>query len=211
MLEIRDLFIFEGLTDTEKDEMISLLDETVLFEKGSVIYSADKFQNAIGFVISGKAFAVSNNDGGLYMNSFNTGDCFGVAAIFGGTEQYVSTIIAKTKTQILFIDEKHLKKMFENQKIVLNYIKFLSTKIRFLNNKLNLLSCENAESKVYNYLYSVCDSEGFAVIPKSMTLLSKMLGLGRATLYRSLDNLEKNNMILRENNNIKVIKNEKNS
>ena len=44
-----------------------------------------------------------------------------------------------------------------------------------------------------------------------MTLLAKTLGLGRATLYRSLDNLERDGIILRENNNIKVIKNEKNS
>ena len=83
--------------------------------------------------------------------------------------------------------------------------------MRFLNKKLSVISCSNAEDTVLKYLLSVCDSDNNAKIPKSMTLLAKTLGLGRATLYRSLESLEKDGLILRENNNIKVIKNEKNS
>ena len=55
----------------------------------------------------------------------------------------------------------------------------------------------------------MADSEGNVNSFKSMTLLAKTLGLGRATLYRSLEGLEKDGVILRENNNIKVIKKEK--
>ena len=59
------------------------------------------------------------------------------------------------------------------------------------------------------YLASAADKDGCASIPKSMTMLSRMLGLGRASLYRSLDSLEKSGHIIRENNIIKVINNEK--
>jgi predicted transcriptional regulator len=81
--------------------------------------------------------------------------------------------------------------------------------VRFLNKKLSVLSCSNAEDTVLKYLSSVTDGENYALIPKNMTLLSKMLGIGRATLYRTLDNLETSGRILRENNKIKVINNEK--
>ena len=42
-------------------------------------------------------------------------------------------------------------------------------------------------------------------------MLAKMLGMGRATLYRALDSLEAEGYIIKQNNLIKVIENEKNS
>ena len=93
---------------------------------------------------------------------------------------------------------------------LLNIIGNLDTKtdgeIRFLNNKLSVISCPDAEDTVLKYLSSSSDSDGYAVIPVSMTMLAKMLGLGRASLYRSLDALEQSGNIIRENNKIKVIK-----
>lgn len=209
---LEEIFLFDGLEDETKQKIINTFSKPQRFQANEVIYSDSNFPTAIGIVIKGKAYAVTNNGGNVYMNNFEKGDCFGVAAIFGGKESYVSSIISKTDTEILFISEEELKRIFnEFPQISVNYIKFLSEKIRFLNLKLGVLSSNSAETTVYNYLSTVTDSDGFAKIPKSMTLLSRMLGLGRASLYRSLDTLEANGKILRENNKIKVIKNEKNS
>ena len=68
-----------------------------------------------------------------------------------------------------------------------------------------MLSRPSGEDTVYNYLSSQKDDDGIAQIPKSMTLVAKTLGIGRATLYRSLDALEIKGKILRENKIIKVI------
>ena len=95
--------------------------------------------------------------------------------------------------------------------VSINYIEFLTEKVRFLNKKLSIISCNDADDTLYKYLCGICDSNGIASLPFSMTLLAKSLGLGRATLYRCLDSLEKDGIILRGNNTIKVIKNEKNS
>ena len=57
---------------------------------------------------------------------------------------------------------------------------------------------------VLKYLTLSADENGYAAIPKSMTELASMLGLGRASLYRSLESLEKRGIIIRENNRIKV-------
>ena len=81
--------------------------------------------------------------------------------------------------------------------------------MRFLNNKLCVISCLSAEDTVLTYLSSVKDNDGYAQIPKNMTLFAKMLGLSRASLYRALDILMQNGSILKENNKYKVIKNEK--
>ena len=210
MLNPENLFLLDGLTECERKIIISDFPASVNFKKGEVIYSADKFSNSLGFICSGKAFAVTNNSQGVFMKSFESGTCFGAAAIFGSGEKYVSTVIAKTDTTVLFINEELLNKIFLNYpKTAVNYISFLSDKVRFLNKKLSVLSCSNAEDTVLKYLSSVTDGENYALIPKNMTLLSKMLGIGRATLYRTLDNLETSGRILRENNKIKVINNEK--
>lgn len=204
--------MFDGLKQAEKEKIISGFSSPKRFKKGEVIYCAECFENAIGFVVNGKAVAVCDNDSGLHMKSFESGACFGAAAVFGGNGKYISTIIADTDIEVLFITESELHKMFLLfPETALNYINFLSEKVRFLNKKLSLLSCTSAEDTVLKYLSSSADKDGYAQPPKSMTLLSKMLGLGRASLYRSFDNLEAQGIIVRENNRIKVIKNEKNS
>ena len=212
MKAIENFFLFKGLEEKEKKNIIKGFNAPLSFKKGDIIYSATQFPDAIGYVVSGEAVAVTNNGHNVHMRTFEKGACFGVAAIFSGNENYVSTITAKSDSQILFISETELRNIFlENPKTAINYIEFLSGKIRFLNTKLSVISCGCAEDTVLKYLISVADSDNNAKIPKSMTLLAKTLGLGRATLYRSLDNLERDGIILRENNNIKVIKNEKNS
>lgn len=211
MFDLKEIFLFKGIEEQEKYKIADSFSKTISYKKGEIIYSADDFPDAIGFVVKGKAFALSSGEG-LHMNSFGVGTCFGAAAIFGGDDTYVSTIIAEADTEILFISEQELRDMFiKYPQTSFNYISFLSDKIRFLNKKIELVSSNRGEETVYKYLKSSHDSEGYALIPKSMTLLAKMLGLSRATLYRCLDSLEANNKILRENNKIKVIKNEKNS
>ncbi len=205
------LFLFEGLTDTQINELTKELSAPISFKKGETIYSNTVFNNAIGFIISGSAVAVSNNHNEVFLKKFSENMCFGAAAVFGGDKTYVSTITAKSDCKILFITETQLKGIFEKHpKTAVNYITFLSDKVRFLNNKLCVISCMGAEDTVLTYLLNTCDSDGYANIPKNMTLFAKMLGLSRASLYRVLDALEKNGNILKENNKYKVIKNEKN-
>ena len=210
MKGLENIFLLKGLEQNEKQEIIKSFKDPVSYKKGDVIYSAVRFPNAVGYVVKGETAAVTNNGNNIHMRSFIEGCCFGVAAIFGGNGRYVSTVTAKTDSQILFITEDELKAIFlKYPKTAVNYIEFLSDKIRFLNTKLNVISCGSAEDTVFKYLTAVADSEGNVNSFKSMTLLAKTLGLGRATLYRSLEGLEKDGVILRENNNIKVIKNEK--
>ncbi len=203
---INNIFLLQGLSDSQKKEVISFFDEPVTFNKGDTIYSADTYKKAIGFIIEGNASATSDNPQGLFKKSFTAGNVFGAAAIFGHQGAYISKIVAETKATVLFIDEATLLKIFNLfPQASLNYISFLSDKIRFLNQKLNMISCTNAEDTVYKYLIDNMDSDNTVNLPVSMTLLAKMLGLGRATLYRSFDALTEKGKIKRENNKYKVI------
>ena len=203
---LKTLFLFENLKESEIKDIISLLPKPQLFEKDETIYSASQFKKALGFIIKGKASASTDNSDLLFMKTFSKGSIFGAAAIFGNEDTYVSRIIANRKTEVLFIDEETLKRFFEKYpQTSINYINFLSDKVRFLNKKLQMISCTNAEDAVYKYLIDNMDSEKLVKIPVSFTLLAKMLGLSRATLYRGFDALEQKNKIKRDKNIIKVI------
>ena len=91
----------------------------------------------------------------------------------------------------------------------INYITFLSEKVRFLNEKLNVVSCSGTENTVLKYLTSIADKNGEIQNFKNMSLVSKSLGISRASLYRALNDLEQNGYIIKENNYIKVIHYEK--
>ena len=211
MYNFDDFFLLKSLNEQQRSTILASLSKPTLFKKGEVIYSEKHFPNAIGLLTEGEAFAVTNNGNKLFMKNFCVGTCFGAAAIFGNNGEFVSTITAKTNIKILFIKEDELKDLFHKfPQTAINYIDFLSDKIRFLNKKVGLLSSGSVEDTLLNYLTSIANSDNEAVLPSNMTQLSKSLGISRASLYRCLESLEKNGFILKNNILVKVIKNEKN-
>lgn len=201
------LFLLNGLPSDARPEIISNLPAAVNFKKGEIIYSPKCFKQALGFIVSGCAVVVTDNSKRLVMKRLDSGSCFGAAAVFGGGGSYVSTVSAVEACEVVFLTEEMLMSIFKAYPdTAVSYITFLSDKIRFLNEKLSLVSCGDAEDTVLKYLSLSADEKGCAVIPESMTMLASMLGLGRASLYRSLDALEQRGSIIRENNKIRVTK-----
>ncbi|MBQ2135746.1 MAG: Crp/Fnr family transcriptional regulator [Clostridia bacterium] len=207
MSDYKNFFLFEGLSDAERTQAIKSLEEPKAFTKGDIIYSEKNFFRAIGYFISGTATAVANNKSNIVMKKFGAGMSFGVAAVFGEGNSYISTITAQEDCVIQFVSEQKLRELFSLFPVTaVNYISFLSEKVRFLNKKLSIISCTTAEDTVLKYLLESADDEGFVLMPKNMSLLAKSLGVGRSSLYRSLESLEKNGNIERQESNIRVIK-----
>ena len=187
--------------DTENVLDSVTLSEPVTFKKGEIIYDENRFLKGIGIVLSGEARAVSLN-GDVPLSYFGQGKVFGAAAIFGDNKEYISRIEAVSDCAVQFIEQETLTKLFRaDEQIAVNYISFLSSKIRFLNGKLSVMMQEGVDGKLYAYLNKLGD-EGYS---GKMTELSKILCIGRTSLYRSLENLEQNNLIVRKDGKIKVI------
>lgn len=177
------------------------LTEPVTFNKGEVIYDENRFLKSIGIVLSGKARAVSLN-GEVPLSYFSKGNVFGAAALFGENKEYISRIEAVSDCTVQFIEQETLTQLFRaDEQVAVNYISFLSSKIRFLNGKLSVMMQEGVEGRLYAYLYKLGE-EGYS---GKLTELSKTLCMGRTSLYRSLENLEQNNLIVRKDGKIKVI------
>lgn len=171
----------------------------VTFNKGDTVYDKKDFKRCIGIVLSGNLKALPLDASGT-LSYFGESSIFGAAALFSDSQNYISRIEAVTQSEVLFINEIELRALFEKYPdIAVNFMSFLTDRIRFLNERLALMMRDRAEGKLYDFL---CKNGGYE---GKMTGLASLLGMGRTSLYRAIENLEHKKMIIREDNKIKVI------
>ena len=83
------------------------------FRGGETIYSPASFFRGIGIVISGTlAVHGKNGERDVLLRTIDKGGMFGAAALFGGSGEYVSTVSAKKKSEVLFVPEETLSEIF---------------------------------------------------------------------------------------------------
>lgn len=193
---LQKIFLFKNAQEAVLKTRFSLPKS---FKKGQVIYSHDNFLRSIGVMLSGKAKATGTEGEGL-LNRFEKGSVFGAAAVFGNNTEYISMIIAESDCRVQFIEQEVLEGLFESYpQISVNYISFLSSKIRFLNEKLAIMMQDDTCGRLYQFLLK---NDGYS---GKMTALADMLCIGRTSLYRSIEELTNKNLIVRNDGKIKVI------
>ncbi len=202
---MKTIGLFKNLSEAQINMIISdSRCETVAHKSGEDIYSADNFRRAVGIVLSGTAICNSSLNGGVTMRLLGEHDCFGVAAVFSLDTRYVSYISAKTDCSVLFIPEAVISEAIEQiPQFAQNYISFLTTRIQYLNTLVDAYSSPRIEVRLARYIVAYV---GGRDVPfnLNMTALSKSLGIGRASLYRALDELEGRGLINREDGKITV-------
>ncbi len=196
--------LFDGMTPEEIDLITSNKDcPKVVYKPNELIYSADNYRKAVGILLSGKAIAKNTDDSGVIVRCLNKGDCFGVAAVFIESERlYVSEITAKSECTILFIPEQVLMNLiYKIPQFSVNYIRFLTGRIQYLNTLVNAYSSPNVETKLARFIAAYVSGQDVP-FDLNMTSLSRSLGIGRASLYRALDSLQSEGIIKRDSKRI---------
>lgn len=201
MYDINELFLFRGLDPEERGDAIASLDGYVAFSKGEVIYNSGDFRRAVGVFLCGRGAAC---EGKTVKANFAEGGVFGAAALFGADKNYESTVVALSDCLVIFISEQTLRAIMEKYPVcAVNYITFLSEKVRYLNRKIAQYTGNGAASRLYRLLRFATDENG-VVSDVNMSSLAKQSGMGRTSVYRALAELEKSGTIIKENKVIKV-------
>lgn len=202
-MEYNALFLLDGLTSREKAHCWQLADcEPQTFKKGAVIYDSECAQRALAIILEG---SVRVMHGRVMMNELIVGDVFGVAALFGNVEGFPTTVKAQTDCRILFIEQQAVSAWIKAvPRVAENYIRFLSERIRFLNRRLSTLTVEHTDGRLWCYLLAHRNENGVVSLPGGMTALAKTLGMGRSSLYRSLDALSEVGKIQRQGKQILI-------
>ena len=99
--------------------------------------------------------------------------------------------------------------MREDSTVSFNYIRFLSGRVRFLNEKIDGLVSQNAPASLGNYLALNAEPSGGKLIVRptgSISALAEQLNISRASLYRAFDTLERGGLIKRNGREIEIVK-----
>lgn len=163
--------------------------------KGQHIYNTHVFDHKIGIVLSGslEVYSTSSHEEVL-LNKMTPGFIVGVAALFQNNTTYVTKVIASEPTVLYRLNQEEVESLMrEDFQITKNYITFLSGRIEFLNKRIQTFTSSSAEEKLIHFLNWQKDDNGKVEIP--MTKLANMLGVGRASLYRAIEDLIKKNVI----------------
>ena len=182
---LRNHPLFRCLNDEERERIVTDPRCSIAtYKGGEAVYTESSFSKALGVVLSGRLLVHRVGNGtAVLLNSIEEGQLFGVASLFTDEQHYVSEITAKTSSEVFFIPSEVIRELLTvNSAFSISYIRFLSDRIRFLNQRLTSLSYGCVEQKLAKYL---CDSDGNVATNRKQ--LASALGIGRASLYRVLD------------------------
>ena len=126
------------------------------FSSGEEILSPTDKEKRLGVILSGSACVFSSSEnGGALLREMGSGDTFGVANLFCDHEEFVSLILAKKACHILFFTHNAVEKLLQSDATFrMNYIRFLSERICFLNDKITCFTAGTPERKLISFLLS---------------------------------------------------------
>ncbi len=199
---LKNLFLFKN-TDFEGicnkyslEERITVRD----YDDGEEILSADEAVKGIFIVIEGKGKIISvSKKHEAPLRNLTVGDTFGAASLYGSGASHRTKVIAVGHLCAAVLPLATVTELIENEsEIALNYVRFLSDRVGFLNRKIAAFSAGSAEEKLALYLLSLPFENGSCILRESYTDIAKMLDTGRASLYRSIEAFEQNGIIHRD-------------
>lgn len=168
----------------------------VQFDPG-IVYSPQHFRRSLGVVLSGQ---LQVTKGALAVSVLEPGDLFGAAALYSDEPEFASTITARGSSRCLMLEQALVDRLLaEHSQIRENYLRYLTSRIRFLSGRLQTLAQPGVEGKLARYLLA----NGGSSCPA--TQLCQRLGVSRASLYRAFSALEDNGLIRRAGKTITVI------
>lgn len=174
------------------------------FEEGDVILSQNEISHKAGIFLSGEAVATTADDSkNALLRFFEASDFFGIANLFTN-ESYVSSIRAKKRCRVFFFTEEAIRELLETDRTFLyNYLGFLSSRICYLNRKIRYLTAGSAERRLALYLSSF--EKDTIELDASLSSLSELLDIGRASLYRAFDTLIADGYIEKKGRTIQLL------
>lgn len=203
------IFVFEGMSSEDIAKATrSVTPELVQYKKGEIIYAPDDFSKKIGFIHTGKCAVLRGRtvESGTPLNLLQQYDSFGITTLFSDCDEFPTIITAKTDCRVLFIKSEEMYHIIEDdRRVALNVIRFLTRRVKFLNDKVATFCGGTVEQKLANYILvksKQCVTDEFCFNKKKA---SEAINCGRASLYRALDALYNEGYIKFDDKKIYII------
>ncbi len=181
--------LFFGVSRKNLSDLLEEQEKTtVIYKRGDVIYSPDKYEESIGFIIRGNVSVVKPASE-VIISNLTKGDLFGAVTLYSQRGYYVSSLVATTETKVLFINKNTVNVlMLSDGVLATNFISYLSDRIYYLNSRIDSFTGGSAESRLASYLIDCFGGYKTLQLKQPYTKLAVSLDIGRASLYRAFDN-----------------------
>jgi len=159
----------------------------------------------LGILTEGSAQVYKKAGGtSILMSVLKQGSVLGAVTLFRQNAGAVTEIVARRGCTVVFFSEALFRQMLRDSfALTENYIRYLTERIYFLTGRIESIACPTAADKLLNYLAQ--NAEGRAVyLPYGMSDLAEALSVSRATLYRIMEELEKQGRIRRDGKTIYI-------
>ncbi len=201
---LRTVPLFDG---TEDNALAALLTEdgVTLKETRADGYVREDGERALGVLLSGRASILSSDsEKRVILRNVGAGEVFDAAALFLTDPPPLSKIVALTDCTALFISAENVRALMTRSPAFLDaYLSFLAERVQFLNRRIRCYTAGSAERRLALYLADNSDETGALTV--SLSALSHILDIGRASLYRALDKLEGDGLIRHDGRRITLL------
>ena len=204
--------LFDALGARERQMLLGREDTALCtYGRGAEIFCAgQKEKSCLCLVLQGRVQVFrQKGEQSVLLNELGDGAVFGAASLFCGEHPYPTGVVAGQDTTLLLIGAAAIESLLlENSAFALDYIRFLSGRICFLNDRIAAFTAGSAAQRLGAYLCTLLPEQGQSATV-SYSRLAKQLDMGRASLYRALDSLEGCGAIERNGKQLRLLDAEK--
>lgn len=200
---LKNTRIFKDADEKVLASVLNTYGKSVSYSKNDIVFSKENYSPVVCIIIKGEA-RVSKGD--TVISHLKDGEIFGAAFLYNQSYEFENTVTALTPLKVVIIEKSGIDELIKcDSSISFNYISYLSERIGFLNSKIEGYTKPSAEEKLMLYLKKNADmNNGKCEISVSMTELSHVLQISRASLYRVIEALENQGKICRDGKKIYV-------
>ena len=207
--EIQKIWEHHFFADLDRSSTLTLFESSGCYTRtyfdGEVILSPDSPQPLMGLILEGGATVKTKDlSKNTLLRTLQAGDVFGVSNLFS-EEPFVSNITASRECRVFMLPREAVRALMEDTPAFLDhYLSFVCGRVCYLNKKIGYLTAGSAERRLALYLSSFDSRE--ILLGASLSSLSDLLNLGRASLYRAFDRLTVDGYIQKSGRKITVLK-----
>jgi CRP/FNR family transcriptional regulator len=128
------------------------------------------------------------------LTTYRKGEIFGEASFFDGSPR-ISSAKTFSDSEIVSISKTDIISYFQRDpSLALNFIEYLSRKVRILSNEIDNISFLSAEKRIAQYLLNM-NTNTDSSVDCTQESIGKAIGAGRVTVSRTLSKFS-NGLIL---------------
>ena len=200
---LKNTRIFKDADEKVLTNVLNKYGKAVSYAKNDIVFSKENYSPVICVIIKGEARV---SKGETVISHLKDGEIFGAAFLYNQSYEFENTVTALTPLKVVIIEKSGIDELIKcDNSISFNYISYLSERIGFLNSKIEGYTKPSAEEKLMLYLQKNADmNNGKCEISVSMTELSRVLHISRASLYRVIETLENQEKICRNGKKIYI-------